>query len=700
MSNRSRMRRAGAVAAVGCVLAGPVGGSAATATVTTVPSTPSAWGDNSYGQLGNPTTIDGSTPVLVSSLSGVTAIATGAFHSLALKSDGTVWAWGGNVSGQLGNGTTTDSHIPVAVSGLSGVASIAGGGYHNLALKLDGTLWAWGGNFSGQLGDGTTTDRHTPVQVFGLSGAPVTAIAGGNGFSLAMKSDGTVWAWGYNSSGTLGDGTTTTRLAPVQVSGLNGVASIAGGTAHSLALKSDGTVWAWGANYTGQLGNGTTTDSYIPVAVSSLSGVTAIASGGAHSLAVKSDGTVWAWGFNDRGQLGNGTTTLNPNPTPVQVSGLSGAIAIAGGNSHSLAVKSDGTVWAWGANGAGQLGNGSRTGNICRGQYQCSDHPVQSSLIGVTAVASNSDSNHSLALNPTGLLRVTSSPAVSTQILVDGQITASWSLTRLKLAAGSHIVCFTHVQGYTEPPCRTVTVNAGATTTVTGTFSERGTLRVITSPTVPSQITVDGNPTNDFGLWTDITTGSHTVCFGNVFRYSPPACQTATVTAGALTTITGTFRVNPSAFGEGGVGLLRLTTSPALPSQITITPAGGSPYIADSSGLNWLELPLGSYTVSFSFVQGWTEPEPQTVTITRIYPTTVTGAFTQRGFLRVTTSPAVPGTIAVDGIPRDDWGMWTDISTGSHTVCFGAVSGYANTPACQTVTLNPGATTTVTGAYS
>jgi hypothetical protein len=301
---------------------------------------------------------------------------------------------------------------------------------------------------------------------------------------------------------------------------------------------------------------------------------------------------------------------------------------------------------------------------------------------------------------PAGLLRVTSSPAVPTQVLIDGQIADSWGLTWLELAAGTHTACFTHVEGWTEPPCQTLSVEGGATTTVTGNFTERGSLRVITSPAVPSQITVDGNPTNDWGTWTDISTGSHTVCFGAVAGFDPPVCQTFAVNAGALTTVTGTFTPNQAALGQNGLGLLRLTTSPAVSSQITITPSGRSQYIADSSGLNWLELAPGSYTVSFSHVGGYTEPPPQTLTITSGNTTTVTGAFIRRGFLRVTTSPAVAATIRVDGIPRNNWGMWTDIDVGSHTVCFGLAPGYANTPACQTVTVNAGVETDVTGVYS
>jgi streptogramin lyase len=298
----------------------------------------------------------------------------------------------------------------------------------------------------------------------------------------------------------------------------------------------------------------------------------------------------------------------------------------------------------------------------------------------------------------TGLLRATSSPAVPTQILVDGQIADSWGLNGLEESTGTHTACFTHVQGWTEPPCQTVTVTAGATTTVTGSFTQRGELQVFTSPAVPSQITLDGNPTDDWGMFTDVPTGAHTVCYGKVANFDPPACQSITVNAGTLTATTGTFTSHPGAPGQSGLGLLRVVTSPALQSQISIQ-QGANKWIADSWGLNWLELAPGSYTVTFSHIEGWTEPQPQTVTVTAGSTTAVTGTFTQRGELHVFSSPAVAATIFVDAIARDDWGTFTDIPAGSHTVCFGPATGFANAPACQTVTVDPGVETDVTGNY-
>lgn len=321
-----------------------------------------AWGKHSQGQLG-----DGSiasnheTPVQAVGLSSVTTITAGAYHTVALRSDGTVWIWGWNSDGQLGDGTTSNRRTPMQVAGLSGITAIAGGFSHTVALKSNGTVWTWGDNSQGQLGDGTTTDRRTPVQVVGLSG--VTAIAAGNDHTLARKSDGTLWAWGRNSAGQLGDGTITYRKTPVQVVGLSSVTAVAAGFAHTIALKSNGTVWAWGDNFHGQLGDGTSTDRRTPVQAIGLSSITAIAAGTDFGLALKSDNTVWGWGENYDGQLGNGTTSYRQS-TPGQMTGLSSITDIAAGFRHTAALKSDGTVWATGDNFEGQLGDGTRTDRL------------------------------------------------------------------------------------------------------------------------------------------------------------------------------------------------------------------------------------------------------------------------------------------------------------------------------------------------
>ena len=300
------------------------------------------------------------------------------------------------------------------------------------------------------------------------------------------------------------------------------------------------------------------------------------------------------------------------------------------------------------------------------------------------------DASHDLP----GLLHVTTSPGVPSQVQVNGVPMDDWALNWVKLPPGLYTVSFSELQGFTTPAPQTVTVTAGQTTTVQGVFVQRGNLRVVTSPPVPSTITLDGIPRNDWGLWTDLPAGSYQVCFGAVAGFNVPGCQTANVTAGQQTVITGTFTANAGAQGPAaGYGLLRVTTSPAVPAQVLVN---GVPMT--DWGLDWVKMAPGTYTVSFTNIPNFTSPPPQVVTVTAGQTTTVNGSYLQRGFLRVITSPAVVGTIIVNGLPRDDWGMWTSVDPGSYQVCFGPAVGFSPV-ACQTEIVNAAALSTVTGSY-
>jgi alpha-tubulin suppressor-like RCC1 family protein len=352
-------------------VAGKATSVAATLTVPTHNYRVLAWGSNAFGQLDDGGSPFSDVPALASGVNFVSAVSAGGRHSLALLSGGTVMAWGAGGDGQLGNGAFESSEAPMLVGGLTQVKALAAGANHSLALLSNGTVMAWGDNEAGQLGDGNFEAAGVPVAVKGLSG--VTAIAAGGEHSLALLSNGTVMAWGDDEYGELGNGKTGKSNTPVAVKGLSGVGAIAAGGEHSLALLSNGTVEAWGSDEYGQLGYKAVivrkeeeevieeleeeAHSAVPVAIKGVSGVKAIAAGARHSVALLSNGTAMAWGADSSGQLGNGSAASS-QPEPVAVGGLSGVSAISAGGNDSVALLANGSVMTWGDDKSGELGNG------------------------------------------------------------------------------------------------------------------------------------------------------------------------------------------------------------------------------------------------------------------------------------------------------------------------------------------------------
>jgi alpha-tubulin suppressor-like RCC1 family protein len=220
-------------------------------------------------------------------------------------------------------------------------------------------IWGMGYNSQGQLGLGNTTTYSSPKQVGNIM-IPWTDIASQNGGAYALRQNGTLWAWGNNTNGAIGDGTVTNRSSPVQVGALTTWSKISGGEDSCHAIKTDGTLWAWGANFTGNLGLGNTTAYSSPIQVGALTTWSKIFAGGGRTYAIKTNGTLWAWGYNAQGALGLGNTTYYSSPK--QVGALTTWAAIAsclGQNGHAKALKSDGTLWAWGSGANGQLGDGT-----------------------------------------------------------------------------------------------------------------------------------------------------------------------------------------------------------------------------------------------------------------------------------------------------------------------------------------------------
>lgn len=288
--------------------------------------------------------------------------------------DGSLWAWGVNAyDGQLGLDDMVNRSSPVQVGDLTDWAQVGGYNRGGLAVKTDGTLWTWGNNEFGQRGNGDTTNSSSPVQVGSLT--DWFMVDGGEEHCLAIKTDGTLWAWGRNNVGQLGMGDTTDRSSPVQVGSLTDWLAttsddlLAGsptkfspGKDTNGIIKDDGTLWTWGLGQAGVLGDGTATTKSSPVQIGSLTNWLSISppSGGDPSFgAVKTDGTLWAWGSGVNGTLGQGNTTSHCSP--IQVGSLTTWKYVATPMNDIAAVKTDGTLWTWGGNYQGQLGDGTTT---------------------------------------------------------------------------------------------------------------------------------------------------------------------------------------------------------------------------------------------------------------------------------------------------------------------------------------------------
>ncbi len=317
------------------------------------------WGSGVFGRLGINDELTRYTPV--TTFTGGTnwkQISAGYNHTVAIKTDGTLWTWGNGFYGRLGTNDVTDRSTPVTTfAGGTNWKQVSAGYNNTAAIKTDGTLWTWGTGGSGKLGTNDLTNRSTPVTTF-AGGTNWKQVDEGRDHTAAIKTDGTLWTWGSGSNGRLGTNDTTERSTPVTTfAGGTNWKQVECGTFHTAAIKTDGTLWTWGYGGNGQLGTNDVTDRSTPV--TTFAGGTnwkQVSAGNNHTAAIKTDGTLWTWGYGSNGKLGNAITTGNISTPVTTFAGGTNWKQVDAGYNYTAAIKTDGSLWAWGDGSDGKLG--------------------------------------------------------------------------------------------------------------------------------------------------------------------------------------------------------------------------------------------------------------------------------------------------------------------------------------------------------
>ena len=318
-----------------------------------------AWGRNDFGQLGLNDRVYRSSPAQVGVATNWSQISVSRLGGAAIKTNGTLWTWGFNFYGNLGTSNTVYRSSPVQVGVATNWSLVSMGMYGALAIKTNGTLWTWGGNLRGQLGLNETGNyRSSPTQV-GVSTNWSRAIMSpdnGNAMVIAVKTDSTLWTWGYNGTGNLGTNNIGSyKSSPVQVGSGTDWNQIAVDRFNAAATKTNGTLWMWSNNSQGQLGLNDRVSRSSPTQVGVATNWSKISIGeDTHIIAIKTDGTLWAWGRGTGGGLGLNDTVFRSSPTQVGTDTNWNLVSI--GNYNTAAIKTNGTLWVWGSSQSGQSG--------------------------------------------------------------------------------------------------------------------------------------------------------------------------------------------------------------------------------------------------------------------------------------------------------------------------------------------------------
>jgi len=380
----------------------------------------SLWGTgfNNYGSLGTNETASKSSPIQVIGTGNWFVVSAGEYVTLGLRygdyppftptpapaytpqpiptSNGYIFSWGNNSAGQLGTNSTTSTSSPVqTVASSDNWKQATAGNIFSVVVKSDGSMWSFGSNSFGQLGDNTLTNRSSPVQTMAY-GTTWKQIGAGYNHAAGVKSDGTLWIWGNNTNGRLGDNSIVHRSSPVQTVGAaTNWIQVFCGDSHTGASKNDASLWCWGNNSNGQLGDDSITHRSSPVQTIAVgTNWKYLSCGKNHTAGLKIDGTLWLWGNNSYGQLGDNSITHRSSPVQTTAYGSNWSRVSCGSN-MTVAVKSNGTLWCWGKNGNYELGDNTANNR---------SSPVQTAVYGTNWVSCMGGYNHTMAINSNNYL--------------------------------------------------------------------------------------------------------------------------------------------------------------------------------------------------------------------------------------------------------------------------------------------------------
>ena len=532
-----------------------------------------ACGYNVYSQLGDGTTVNKNVPTKIGPTTKWAMLSAGENHTMGIRTDGTLWAWGDNQFGQLGDGSLSGKSVPTRIGTASNWVLVSAGYYHTVAINANGELFAWGSNSSGQIGDNSTVNRNAPVKIG--TATNWRTVSAGSDYTVAINSNGELFAWGGNSAGQLGDGTIAAKSVPTKIGAATNWRTVSAGYSHTVAVTTGGNLFTWGSNNFGEIGNGLSGSSASvrnPTQIGTASNWKTASAGYGFTTAVTTDGWLYTWGHNNYCQLGQGDT--NNRNVPTRVGTAANWSAVSAGRWHAAAVTAGGWLYTWGYNNWGQIGDGTSSTTVGKSV------PTRIGTASDWAEAAPGG-YHTMALTKNGTMWAWGNNANGR--LGDGTTSSKTSPTMIKNTV-AYKRDFNITANAWQPTITTSSLTSGITgTSYTQALAASGTQPITwtlnTGSTLPSGLTLNGSTGVISGTPTVAGTFTFTVKATNMAGSNtktlsltlnaPPAIITKSLPGGVVGL---SYSQTLTATGSGTITWSE--DAGTLPSGLTLSPAG------------------------------------------------------------------------------------------------------------------------------